>query len=678
MKKLFLIIACVLLSTVAFAQKDKRPDSYNYNRAVEAIQNRNTEEALDYLGKEISDNPNNGYAYSWLAYVREAQEEYGLALTAADKAVKYLPGKDKEYVVFALSTRARIYYALEETDKALADYAKAIKVDPDNDDIYKDRAQIYYELEQYDLADKDYQKMTEIDPGNVVGYVGLGRNANAREQYQEAIDHYNYVIKLSSTYSSGYSFRAESYIGLKKYNEAIDDVIKALEIDGDNKAYRLLQDLADSASVQLIAKLKIQEASNPNNNRWPFYLGVAYDIKSNYKQATKCFQKSFEKEPLALTASCIASCYDELGDYESALSYIDTAIEMDSVNTRYLFNKSQYLDHMGRSNEAIAIMDEYINRDPRNFYGYYHRGWIKDHTKDYDGALEDYTISITLEPDYAYNYMIRGRLYSLRNEKDLARTDFEEAVKKDTIDGGGTAAMYANVYLGKHDEAIKILNRLLEEGENGNNYEAACVYSLIGDKTKSLDYLRKALEGGYYKFAHIRRDKDLDNIHDMPEFENLLKEYEEKVNKEFGNEDGKKEIFEEKVSEVPFTKEGGVYKVKCEINKLPLHFIFDTGASDVSISNVEANFMLKNNYLSPSDIIGKQNYLNANGDITEGTVINLKSVEFAGLTLSNIKASVVKNQAAPLLLGQSVLGKLGKIEIDNEKRILKVTMKQKK
>lgn len=678
MKKLFLIIACVLLSTVAFAQKDKRPDSYNYNRAVEAIQNRNTKEALEYLGKELSDNPKNGYAYSWLAYVREAQEEYGLALTAAEKAIKNLPSKDTEYVVFALAIRARVYYALEENDKALADYAKAIKIDPEGYSHYRDRAQIYYELEQYDLADKDYKKMTEIDPGNVVGYVGLGRNANAKKQYQDAIDHYTYAIKLSSTYSSGYSYRAESYIGLKKYNEAIDDVISALDIDGDNKAYRLLQELADSASMQLIAKLKIQETSNPSNSHWPFYLGMVYDIKSNYKQAVTSFQKSFDKEPMAVTASCIASCYNDLGDYEKALSYIDTAIEMDSVNTRNLFNKSEYLDHMGRSKEAIAVMDEYINREPRNYYGYYHRGWIKDHTKDYDGALEDYTTSITLEPDYAYNYMIRGRLYYLRNEKDLAKADLEEALKKDTIDGGGNASMYAYVYLGQYDKAIEILNRFLETKNNSYNYEAACVYSLMGDKTKSLEYLRKSLEGGYYRFDHMRRDRDLDNIHGMPEFEALLKEYEEKVNKEFGNEEGKNEVFEEKVSEVPFTKEGGVYKVKCEINKLPLHFIFDTGASDVSISNVEANFMLKNNYLSPSDIVGKQNYMNANGDITEGTVINLKSVDFAGLTLSNIKASVVKNQAAPLLLGQSVLGKLGKIEIDNEKRILKVTMKQKK
>jgi len=63
----------------------------------------------------------------------------------------------------------------------------------------------------------------------------------------------------------------------------------------------------------------------------------------------------------------------------------------------------------------------------------------------------------------------------------------------------------------------------------------------------------------------------------------------------------------------------------------------------------------------------------ARGEITEGTTITLRSVEFGGLTLPNVKASVVHNQAAPLLLGQTVLSRLGKIEIDYKKNVLKIT-----
>ena len=43
--------------------------------------------------------------------------------------------------------------------------------------------------------------------------------------------------------------------------------------------------------------------------------------------------------------------------------------------------------------------------------------------------------------------------------------------------------------------------------------------------------------------------------------------------------------------------------------------------------------------------------------------------------LRNVKASVRKSQSAPLLLGQTALGKLGKIEIDNSKNVIKVTHK---
>ena len=110
---------------------------------------------------------------------------------------------------------------------------------------------------------------------------------------------------------------------------------------------------------------------------------------------------------------------------------------------------------------------------------------------------------------------------------------------------------------------------------------------------------------------------------------------------------------------------------------MPLHFIFDTGASDVSISSVEATFMLKNDYLSASDVLGRRNYMTADGNITEGTVINLRDVKLGNIHLNDIKASVAKNQSAPLLLGQSVFSKLGKIEIDNGRKVLRITYKKK-
>jgi hypothetical protein len=115
---------------------------------------------------------------------------------------------------------------------------------------------------------------------------------------------------------------------------------------------------------------------------------------------------------------------------------------------------------------------------------------------------------------------------------------------------------------------------------------------------------------------------------------------------------------------ITMNKESGVYIVPCSVNGLKLKFIFDTGASEVSISLTEAIFMLKNEYLKENDILGVSYAQLANGEITENTRINLRVIEFAGLKLYDVKASVVHQLSAPLLLGQSAISKLGKIQMD--------------
>lgn len=674
----FILSILVLCSSVMLADNIKRPDSYNYSRGVEAINNNNAEEALDYLNKEINEHPDNGYAFAWIALVRNYNEEFGRALTAANVAVRKIPSKDKEYKAFAYGTRAQVYLNLEDTIQALKDYSQAINVMPDDDRLYNQRAQVYYEQEKYDLADKDYQKMISLKAGDVMGYMGIGRNANAQKRYGDAIKQFDYVVKLDQNYSSAYSFRAESYIGLKKYNEAIDDVITALGIDKDRKAFYELQELADSAFEQTVAKLKAQKIKEPNEQSWAYDLGVVYERAAKYNKAIAYYKESLEKESNIITASRISSCYDDLGDYDKALEYCDQAIALDSVKSDYLYQKANILDNAGRSKEAIRVMGEYIANNPDMAEGYYRRGWFEDHSGNVEEAIEDYTMAITLQPNEAYAYLNRGVLYRLKGENAKAESDFKQVVRLDSIPEDAECSFYAYYYLGQKDKAIEVLNTALDKDKKGNCYDAACLYSVMGEKEKALSYLRQSLEDGYRCFAHIKRDRDLNNIRNTEEFKVLMKEYEEKHLQEIAADaDGDDSAYELKVEEIPFTKEGGVCKVKCAINGLPLHFIFDTGATDVSISSVEATFMAKNDFLSSSDIIGKQNYQTADGNITEGTVINLKDVKLGSLHLNNIKASVVRNQEAPLLLGQSVLSKLGKIEIDNTKNVLRITHKQK-
>lgn len=209
--------------------------------------------------------------------------------------------------------------------------------------------------------------------------MGIGRNANAQKRWDEAISQFDYVIKLASEYSSGYSFRAESYIGKKQYDKAVDDVITALSIDGDNKAFYLMQQLADSAFVLTNNKLKVQTAKEPNESSWPYFIGVVNERQNKYQYAIDAYKNSLSKDNNPITAYRIANCYDDLGNYESALAYCEQAISLDSTDTDYIFQKANILNNAGRSKEAIECMNIYLEKNPEEGFGYYRRGWFKDH-----------------------------------------------------------------------------------------------------------------------------------------------------------------------------------------------------------------------------------------------------------------------------------------------------------
>jgi aspartyl protease family protein len=118
---------------------------------------------------------------------------------------------------------------------------------------------------------------------------------------------------------------------------------------------------------------------------------------------------------------------------------------------------------------------------------------------------------------------------------------------------------------------------------------------------------------------------------------------------------------------VKMKKAMGVYEIPTEINGVPMHFIFDTGASRISISEAEIKLLREQGKFSPEDVTGTGNFIDANGDISEGTIVVLKTVKIGDRILNNIEASVVHNLKAPLLMGQSALEKFGKISIDYKK-----------
>lgn len=687
MKKFIIavVVTVVCCGVVALAKsKSLQPDTYAYTRGVEAYNEANYADAIDWFERELSEHPDNGYAYMYISTIRYDNHEYGLSLSAINEAIKRLPKKDKAWRSQALLHRSAIYTTTGDTVKAYDDLSQAIKIDPTNSDLYSTRAQLYYEQSKYEPADADYRKMIDMEPGNVVGYMGLGRNAHAQGRWDEAIARYTYVTKMEPDYSSGFSYRAETYIAMERWPEAADDIIKALDIDADNKAFRLISVFPKDGYDILKSKFKIQMTKEPTEAAWPYYIAIVADSNNEYDEAITYYEKANTIDANFRLLEYIARCYVSKKEYTRALDYVERALAMDPEDDDLIGLKADILSYLGRFDECLVERDRYVAKNPELAYSYYSRADDRMSARRYDEAIEDYNTVTVIIPSFVNNpyiLMRRGDAYRLTGKIAEATKEYEallEVEKDSVMSYYYSCTPFAYSGLGNADKAIDTMQYIVDNDTTditGSLYNMACIYGRLDRKNEAIRYLREAIDKGYDNFVQIEADYDMDCLRNMPEYQELLKLIKPDTKADDTESENTETAYTAEVIEVPFTKEGGVTKVKCAINGLPLHFVFDTGAAEVTMSMVEANFMLKNDYIKPEDFIGSSYYVDANGDISEGSVINLRNVNFGGLELDNVRASVVRNQRAPLLLGQSVLGRLGKIEIDNPGMKLVITHK---
>ena len=378
---------------------DMQPDTYAYTRGIEAYNEDKLDEAVEWFNKELKDHPDNGYAHLYLAAIYGGNDENGRAFSALDKARKLIPKKDKEWRAMECAYRADILLAMEDTVKAIPEITEAIKLDPENSKMLQRRADIYFEQQKFDLADADYRQLIALDPGDVMGYMGIGRNANEQKRWDDAIAQFDYVIKLAPEYSSGYSFRAESYMGKEKWNEAADDLIKALDIDNDNKAFYHLCNFPAEHSNVLKTKLKIQMAKQPQNLTWPYSLAkLAENVGTDQREAIAWYEKanSIDANPAFLKS--IARCHYALHENQAALENIEKALAMNPEDYEAIDLKADFLIRLSRLDDAIAEQSKVISAYPDHALEYIYRSATLMDANRLDEAIEDYNVIFTLIP----------------------------------------------------------------------------------------------------------------------------------------------------------------------------------------------------------------------------------------------------------------------------------------
>ena len=119
---------------------------------------------------------------------------------------------------------------------AIADYTKAIKIDPQHENAYSNRGIAKDELGDLQGAIADLNKAIEIDPEYAKAYNNRGTTKGKLKDYQGAIADLNKALEIDPEYTIAYINRGTAKDLLGDLKGACDDWRKAADLGDERSA----------------------------------------------------------------------------------------------------------------------------------------------------------------------------------------------------------------------------------------------------------------------------------------------------------------------------------------------------------------------------------------------------------------------------------------------------------
>jgi len=354
-------------------------------------------------------------------------------------------------------------------EKALADYTQALRLDPNNAVIYKERGDVYSHLGEPDKAISDFNQALRFNPNYSTAYSGRSNAYADKSEENRAIADINQAIKLDPNDAFLYRMRAYYYYHLYENNKGGDidriiaDYTKAIQLDPNDaisysvrgRLYAYKNDI-DQAIADYTKAIQLDP-----NNAWFYYdmRGGCFEVKRQIDKAIEDYTKVIQLAPSYSAYYSRAKAYENKGDIDKAIADYTIIIEFDpkyagSYSYRGLLylEKKDYDEAITDFAKALSLASNNFERD-NSFsalrYTYIARGDAYLDKKDYDKAIADYSQVIKLNPNDSYAYRYRGDVYLNKKDYDKALAEYSQAIRLNPNDahaynGRGIAYWWKN------------------------------------------------------------------------------------------------------------------------------------------------------------------------------------------------------------------------------------------
>ncbi len=318
---------------------------------------------------------------------------------------------------------------------ALADYTKALEIDPRFLPARYNRARLYLgSFQEPRKALDDFAQMLKVNSKIAPVYSGRASARAALGDLAGALEEMNAALALAPQDARLYAVRAELRNRLKDHRGALQDAGAALARD-PREAFALAQ--------RAVAKAGLNDAPGALEDSSSALL---LDPRSSISFSTRAWAKN------------------QLDDPEGAIEDASAALEIDARQaSAYVHRATARLkrnDARGARDDAAAA----LSLDPKLPRAHFLRASARELLGDLDGALADGSQAIALDPRDAQAYLGRARVRYRRGDASGAKDDATEALTRDPklLDALLLRAM-ARVGLGDCDGAVDDCTRILRE-----------------------------------------------------------------------------------------------------------------------------------------------------------------------------------------------------------------------
>ncbi len=401
-------------------------------RADALLKQGKVKEACDTFQQSFDTSPGNPPTYWGLSKCAIADRDMAKAKQWLDAALQIKEQQARTWVFIGDWEQIN-----KDLPRAMAAYANALKLDPNNVEALHNRASLSMSQGQLDNASKDVERIRQLAPKSLAATYLQAMLSFQHKQYPEARDALHKVFKITTNHMPSILLAGTTDYALGSYQQAETHLNRFLtRFPGHVFARRML------AATQI----KLDKPGNALETLAPLIspdsrdaqslalASDAYRAQNEHAKAAGLLQRASVIDPKnASIQTQLGITYLTTGDTSLAITELEAAAALDTAQFK----------------ADSLLAQTYLNR------------------KEYDKALAAIAAMEKKLPNNAVAHNMRGNAYLGKNDPASARKSFERALEADPLFFPAAANLaQLDVLDKKPDTARKRFERLLEKDKN--------------------------------------------------------------------------------------------------------------------------------------------------------------------------------------------------------------------